>query len=241
MKTCSAFLACAAGLVPLGAVAAESSAWKQQFTAYMIGAAMDGSTTVGGITAPVDVSFSDIMDNLEFGAMANYRAEKDRLSLNLDVIFMGLGFDGPNGRSALDFDQIMVEGSTGWRLSDNVEILGGARYNKLDGSVRLLDTEEPRSASQDKSWVDPFVGAWARVPLSQSFAILLRGDVGGFGVGSEMAYQFAGYLRYQTSGSVSIVAGWRYLDQDYEEGEGARRFVYDVTTQGPVLGLGWHF
>jgi hypothetical protein len=207
----------------------------------MLGAAMDGQISVGGVTANLDASFSDIVDRLEFSVMLNYRAEKDKLSLNLDTIFMALGADTPNGLATVDFDQTLIEGSAGWKVHENFELVGGLRYNELDGTLRGRATATPIYASQDASWIDPFVGAWARLPLAPSFALILRGDVGGFGVGSEMAYQAAAYLRYQTSGTLSFVAGWRYLDQRYEDGEGARRFVYDVATQGPTVGITWNF
>ncbi len=35
----------------------------------------------------------------------------------------------------------------------------------------------------------------------------------------------------------SVVAGYRVLVQDFEDGSGANRFAYDVTTHGPILGM----
>ena len=220
--------------------AAGTTAWTHSLTAYFLGASMDGEVEVRGIPVTVDVPFSDIWSNLEFGAMFNYRAEKDRLSLNADLIYMGLGGSSPNGLAEIDFDQWMVEGSAGWRLGEAIEVIGGLRYNDLDAK---LQTRGPGglTASQGKSWVDPFVGARAIVPLSGSFSLIARGDVGGFGVGSEMAWQVAAYLRYATSNSVSIILGYRCLDMEYEDGEGANRFVYDMTIQGPAFGVTWRF
>ena len=35
----------------------------------------------------------------------------------------------------------------------------------------------------------------------------------------------------------SVIAGYRALYQDFEDGSGANTFAYDVTTHGLILGL----
>ena len=39
----------------------------------------------------------------------------------------------------------------------------------------------------------------------------------------------------------SLIAGYRLLDIDYDDGTGADRFLYDVQTSGPNAGLVFHF
>jgi hypothetical protein len=34
-----------------------------------------------------------------------------------------------------------------------------------------------------------------------------------------------------------VIAGYRALSQDYDDGSGADRFEWDVTLHGPLLGL----
>lgn len=239
-------IAAAAFLVPATIFGAgnvtttTSSGWKHNLSLYFLGAAMDGTVAIGPIEAEVDMSFSDIASNLEFGAMANYRGEKGQFSLGLDVIYMGLGATTEGGLAELDFDQWMVEGTAGWRLTDIIEVFGGVRYNDLSANIALLLPESP-SVSRGRSWFDPIVGARAWIPLSSSLDLILRGDIGGFGVGSELTWQLAAHLRYHFSESFSALLGYRYLVTDYEDGQGLNRFVYDMTTQGPTLGLSWRF
>lgn len=201
---------------------------------------MDGTATVRGIPVSVDVSFDEILSNLEFGTMVNYRAEKDKLSLGVDVIYMGLGARTPGGLASVDFDQWMVEGNAGWRLGDHAELIGGLRYNSMDATIQALVGGQP-SASQSKSWIDPFVGGRLWFPLSDSFLLIFRGDIGGFSVGSELAWQLAGYFAWDVSNSVSLLAGYRALDVDYVDGQGTSRFEYDMLTHGPAAGLTWRF
>ena len=124
-------IAAAAFLTPVTAFGAgnvtttTSSGWKHHMSVYFLGAAMDGTVAIGPIEAEVDMSFSDIVSNLEFGAMANYRGEKGKFSLGLDIIYMGLGATTESGLAEVDFDQWMVEGTAGWRLTDIIEVFGG--------------------------------------------------------------------------------------------------------------------
>jgi len=39
----------------------------------------------------------------------------------------------------------------------------------------------------------------------------------------------------------SLEVGYRWLDLDYKSGEDRNEFVYEVLTQGPVVGFGFWF
>jgi opacity protein-like surface antigen len=236
MNKTSLLMGCA--LIASTSLIASEDQWTQHLTAYFMGAGMDGDVAIGGLETSIDIGFDEIWDNLEFGTMVNYRAEKGKLSLGLDVIYMALGGDGP-GQIKVDFDQWMVQGDVGWRISDVVELLVGLRYNDLEGKIKFPSLGVSRE--QGQSWVDPLVGARITLPLSDSWNFLARGDIGGFDTGSALAWQLGAYFQYQTSGSLSVIAGYRVLSMDYEDGTGANRFLYDVTTQGPVAGLSWQF
>jgi hypothetical protein len=76
--------------------------------------------------------------------------------------------------------------------------------------------------------------------LSEHWFLLFMGDVGGFGVGSELAWSVTGLLGYRWQGAGvewAVLAGYRALYQDYSEGSGTDRFRWDTTMHGPVLGL----
>jgi len=121
-----------------------------------------------------------------------------------------------------------------------LEVFAGLRYNDLEATVDF-NLPELGNDSKGDSWIDPIVGSRMWLPLSESFTFIGRADIGGFGVGSDLTWQLGAYFQWQSSGSVSIIAGYRYLVMDYEDGKGAKRFAYDMTLQGPVLGLSWGF
>jgi hypothetical protein len=77
--------------------------------------------------------------------------------------------------------------------------------------------------------------------LSRQVTLVVRGDVGGFGVGSELTWNLVGNFLYQVSRTVYLSVGYRALDMDYEQGSGASRFKFDMLLHGPVLGAVFRF
>lgn len=39
----------------------------------------------------------------------------------------------------------------------------------------------------------------------------------------------------------TLRVGYRVLYQNYEDGSGANRFAYDITTHGPIIGMNFRF
>lgn len=224
------FLAAPAGL------ADQASPWSFDFTLYGLAAGMTGDVGVGAVSADVDVGFDDIWDNLEFGAMGKVRVGYEQWSLNVDVIYMGLGV-AKNGVRA-DLDQWVVEPSVGYRFNRYVEALAGVRYNNLAGEIRGPGVlPSPRIPTGTQDWWDPIVGVNLTLPLGRKFSFNVRGDVGGFGVGSDLTWQAFPYLSWQISKTFSAQAGYRLVYTDYQTGDGADRFQYDMLTHGPQLGV----
>ena len=108
----TALLALLAATAPGLATANE---WEHTAVLYMIGAGIDGTAGVGPVEGDVDVSFGDILDNLEFGGMAAYRADNGPFAVVADLIYMDLETDknglGPFGqtRATVELDQLIAE------------------------------------------------------------------------------------------------------------------------------------
>jgi opacity protein-like surface antigen len=230
-------------LVSTPAAAAE---WKHEFAPYLWGSAMEGTVGIGPVTAEAEMSFSDILDDLEFGFMGMYRASRDRYSITVDAIYMGLGATekGPGGalKADIDIDQIGLEADFGYALNERFTLLGGLRYVSLDSDLRVTGPlGNELSASQKQDWVDPLVGAIYSWPLADDWTLNLRGDIGGFGVGSDFAWQGMATLRWQFSPRTALGIAYRYLDMDYEDGKGDDFFKYDMVTSGPAMGVVFTF
>ena len=137
-----------------------------------------------------------------------------------------------------------------------LELIGGARYwfGNLDAKLKVDATAKlpkvglkqkknsvvARSGNQD--WIDPIVGFRLVQGLSEGKEIRLLGDVGGFGVGSDLTWQvFAGYSAHSSigSGNTELITtlGYRAIGFDYTVGSGANQRTFDLLLHGPIAGL----
>jgi len=214
----------------------ETGKWTVDVSLYGLAASMSGEMTVKGIPADLDVGFSDILENLEMGGMGSLRIGYDRWALTTDVIYMGLG--GSHNSVSADVDQWMIEPTLSYRISKGFEVLGGVRYNNLRAEIRGTGPlGNFRSSSGTQDWWDPIVGAHLSRPLVKKFSLNTRGDVGGFGVGSDFTWQAFPYVSWHITHRSSLQVGYRWVFNDYETGSGTSEFKYDILTEGPQIGF----
>ena len=233
----------------------EQSGWEFQAAPYLWAISMNGDATVKGQKAEVDVSFSDIWDELNFAFMLEYEARKGRWGLWGNTIYANLG------KSNAEVSGIEIEptvnaiwqGAGGlyrlgtWALTDvsgkntpsvTVDTYLGARYTYLD---LRLDIKGYDNVDGDKHWVEPLAGVRTRWDLSKHWTLNLTGDIGGIAFGSEFAWNALGLLGYRFNlfgeDNAAAFAGYRALSQDYTDGSGGDKFEWDVTLYGPILGL----
>jgi len=239
-------------LAPFWAHAQDNSKdWHHSVYIYAMGAAIDGKAQIGPVEVPVDLSISDVFGALEFGAMAAYRAENDTWSFSADATFMGLaGSDTTEGgrlNGTIDVDQFTLMGTFGRRVSENTELLFGLAYFDLSTDLRVTSTggvPVDLAASRDVDWIDPTIGLRYNRPINDNWRLNLRGDIGGFGVGSDLMYHLLANVQWQASETVGMVFGYRLIDFDYEEGTsglGGNYQRYDLTEQGPLVGVSISF
>jgi hypothetical protein len=85
--------------------------------------------------------------------------------------------------------------------------------------------------------VDPVLGARFRLNLAKGFFAQLKGDAGGFGVGSQLTWQIYSGLGKEFKQKYSVQLGYRYLNVDYRNGG----FLYDTDMSGLIAGFGIRF
>lgn len=207
-------------LLPLAAHAENHNPWKFDVSLYGLAAGMSGDVGIGPINADVDFGFDKVWDNLEFAMMGTVRVGYDRWALTTDVVFMGLGASRNN--VTVDMDQWMVEPTLSYRVSKYFEPLVGVRYNNLGGEIRGPLSRDP-IGTQD--WWDPIIGTKLTLPLGKGFSFNVRGDIGGFGVGSDFTWQAFPYFDWRFAKWGSLQAGYRWLYMDYETGSGTSQFT----------------
>jgi hypothetical protein len=229
---------------------AADNEWQHTAVVYMIGAGIDGTAGVGPVEGDVDVSFGDILDNLEFGAMAAYRGERGRWAVVADMIFMDLETDkngvGPLGqtRATVELDQLILELDGSYAVTEQLDAYVGLRYWDVDSTVTVVGggpVGETLNGKLSEDWVDPVVGVRYAWPLGEKWTLVWRADIGGFGVGSDFSWHTTAYAGWRLNEHANVLIGYRHLDVDYDDGEGANRFLMDVSEGGPTLGFAWTF
>ncbi|QTC90235.1 hypothetical protein [Brevundimonas goettingensis] len=235
-------LACAAIL----AVAASPAAAQVTITPYFWAAGMKGDVApVAGLpTVETDSSFSDILDELQLGLASAFEVRMGQWAFVGDLSYVDTGVSAalkvPTTQfdsAGLDSKSLMSTLAMSYRVVDgdaaSVDVLGGARLNWADNDVRLMRPDDTSvKANDDQFWVDPVVGVKAIAWLSPRWSLTGYGDVGGFGVSSDLTWQAMASVNYHFANGVALTAGYRYYAIDYDH-DG---FVFDVAEYGPLIG-----
>lgn len=244
-----------AALAPLGASAARAQGWEHALSPYLWAAGLTGTTTMatplGPLDADLDLSFSDILKNLRLGGMVSYEGRNGNWLLLSDLVYLDLRGTRSQDQAAVqtqlraDNTQISWELDGGYFITSRIALYVGARYNSIDADLRVDITTgagtNRRSASGGASWVDPLVGLYGRFPLTERWSVDLKGDVGGFGAGSEFVWQVTSGVRWKLNDAWDLIASYRYYDVDFEDENSSGLLRYDMVSHGPMLGATWRF
>jgi hypothetical protein len=136
----------------------------------------------------------------------------------------------------------IVEGFATRELAPGWQILGGVRYYSLDAEADISVSGVPQSELDgDKAWVDPIIGGRFEHSFSERWSVHVRADVGGFGLGSDFAWNASILGAYALSKHFRAFLGYRALDFDFADGSAADRVEYDVRLWGPLIGVSFDF
>ena len=133
------------------------------------------------------------------------------------------------GASALQFDPYVAVRYT--YLKQELKFKGSA--GPLGGPGTLYGGNE--------SWFDPIVGLRVAFLINQAWALAARGEVGGFGVGSELTWSALVGVDWRVASWGSVKLGYKWYYLDYKTGSGSNEFAFDGTMHGPWLGFTFHF
>jgi len=236
---------------PPAAATADDGHWHYVFTPYLWTMSQKGEASFKGIPPqPIEMSFSDIWNNLDFPALGAFEAHNGRWGVATDLMYMNLGAKVPvsvlgQPEPSIDARQFTFEATALYRvyrgapregMRSYVDLVAGARYNKVRAGLQtslIPDTE------RSFDWVDGVIGARSQLPLAKKVAIGGRADIAGFG--SDLTWQAHADLRVQLSQHWALGAGYRYIDTDYDKGTGADRKLWSMVNKGPYLAIqiGW--
>lgn len=218
---------------------------------------MKGDAVVRGVAVELDVAPTDVLGSLDWSKlpvwMSSAELRNGRFAIFNDIVYAALsdsaGFERRfiAGRINADVELAIVELGASYAIwqgahsasgaTSAFDILAGGRYwyQSIGLDLAVNNINVARSGSID--WVDPFVGLQLRQTIAPGQSLLVRGDIGGFGAGSDFSWQAIAKYNWQLRriGSMTLDAfvGYRALAVDYTEGG----FQLDSIMHGPMLGL----
>jgi len=228
---------------------AQSNEWEVVLAPYVLFGSLTGDAAVGPTgPTPVDLGFGDIVKNLEFGVMGHAEVWKGAWGFVGDVIYLDLGSDlaiPVLGVLDIGVQEVVAEGLLGRRFRAprrQIDVLAGVRYWNLGLDLELVSLPGAGLNLGD-DWVDPVVGSRILQEVGEEWSLIARGDVGGFGLGSDFSWNVQGGVGYDVSDTFSLVAQYRALSVDFENDDaGSADFLsYDTVTHGPLLGFVFRF
>jgi hypothetical protein len=228
-----------------GAPNAPSDTWHGAISIYGWFPGVQGTVGVLGHEAGFHAPFSDLFHYLKGVIPLAVEADKGRLVIPIDFIWMRLAqgtatrfTDFTGNYFNVHLTQSILTPKVGYRVLDSdhfkIDVLGGIRYWYVGTTLDLIGAPVPLSASRSANWVDGLGGARFIVPLSEKASVTVSGDAGAGG--ANLDYQVLGTFNYNFTPKIGLAVGWRYLDVDYRPGN-TNQFVFDTITSGALAGV----
>ena len=128
------------------------------------------------------------------------------------------------------------------QLAAAIQAGAQARVNQLKAQLtnqvaNRVTSQLNRSFSFYDDWFDPVIGLRGRFNLSKAFYLTAESDVGGFGIGSDIAVQAYAALGCQITRNIFSEVGYRYLYDDFRD----TNFLYQLSLHGAQITVGINF
>lgn len=225
--------------------------WNFLTDIYLLFPNMNGETGIGDLlSVPIDANPGDIFSKLKFGGMLYVEGQTKKWAITSDLVFMNLGNEITETTllhsGTVKANQGIWESAGLYRLFSFLEVGVGGRLNHLKTSLDVRRNVLPAGTEEvvresTVNWFDPLIVTRLTADIKDKWLFQLRGDVGGFGIGSDFTWQAQAYFGYRFSHLFQLTAGYRILSIDYEKSTDSEPFVFDIDEFGPVIRFGFNF
>ncbi|MDT0553419.1 hypothetical protein [Urechidicola vernalis] len=214
---------------------------------YLMFPNMSGVNQIKRLPAvEVDANPGDIFGQLKFGGMLYFETTKNDWTLSSDFLYMHLAMGVEEGllvqSGELVLKELLFEVSGLKRVTNWLEVGVGVRMISLKEDMELqlkVGAIGQITGGLTETWFDPVVILRSNGSFNEQWFYKLRGDLGGFGIGSDFTWQIQAYVGYNFSEKFHLSLGYRNIDIDYENGADTDYFKYDMSTFGPNLRAGF--
>ncbi len=219
--------------------------WQFSAKAYLWAADIGGHTGAGD---SVDVSFSDIFDNLEAGFMGAFEARKGKWLVLTDLIYLDVSAsdkttvsDGPfpvdiEAKTKVDLTGTVFNLIGGYNLLSEgplkLDLLAGARYLDLETDIRVdlsaIGPGQSAKVSDSETVWDGIIGMKGNYAFGNNWSVGFYGDIG---TGeSDFTWQAAAGVVYDAEWA-NVALLYRHLEWDID-GD----LIDDIAFSGPAVG-----
>jgi hypothetical protein len=238
-------LAVSGTALPARAQSGDASAgWKFELVPFFWASGLKADITSDSGEQTIDVSFSDILKDVHFGAMGTFEGRKGRWGFLFDGMYVDIRKSVPQsgampGDVDLKASQSNISLSGTLRLADGrlaFDLLAGARYSYMKNVLTV--TSGPYAGLENSikdEWWDAITGARLTYMLAKAWRLIGYVDIGAGG--SQLTWQAKGAVDWRLSRVLSLEVGYRHFYFD--------RFANDTSTKmaksGFYTGLGIRF
>lgn len=226
----------------------DDSEWKIDTSPYIWIPGVHGTIGALGRDSSVHATPRDLIANFRFGLMGTFEARRKWLILPIDMMWVRLGdskalpFPNLEATNAdVKASEFILTPKVGVRLLNRervkIDAFAGMRYWHFSENVRFVPSTLNLSFSASQGWVDPLVGGRITGMLAPKIAMIIFGDVGGWGTGSQLDYQVGGILGYRIKPNLTMQAGYRYLFVNHRSGGATIQMVTSGVLMGVTLNL----
>jgi len=241
--------------LPAGETQAADS-WEWSLTPYLWASSVGTKVTEDGIViSDNEVSFSDLLSNVDFAFAFRAEGRRGRAGFLFDFFFIDLAASGtvpehedpeappPGSVIDLDLDQLILEGGGFYRLSGEetgLDVIFGARWISMDEVINVTLPIPPaptQTMTSSPSLIDGFLGLRYAGRFGNKWGYSIRGDVATGGTELTLNGQALFNYQFGQSGKYGLHFGYRYMDMEIKESVEGVEIETELTYSGPVLGF----
>lgn len=225
--------------------------WRFTLAFPMIWAPSINGRVRGDERVDFTISFSDILEDLNFGIMGEFYANKGPFGAALRVNYMEVqdkASEGSVGNTTVKTNITMGVNDflASWRVHDKVRLVTGIRHVhakvkvEVANSIGSLQVLDKRFTVSDDNKFDLLVGINFDHFFNQRYGVMLNADLGVAGDNDrDYSVEFRALFRISELNNVWL--GYRYLNVGQDTSEDGQDFETDLTQKGPTLGWAFTF
>lgn len=137
-------------------------------------------------------------------------------------------------RATVDLEIARVRGEA---TADSERRAANAKSRAAKELASNIDEALPTEAAGDQWWIDPIVGMRGQVNVTRWLFLAAQADVGGFGAGSQIAWNVQTTVGFNITRNIFAELGYRYMYVDYQNSG----FLYQMNSYGIYSGFGVKF